>query len=189
MIGGEYDNADSIAARLLLTFGSIDRVLSAHPESLSRFIDDADLVSRIAAAKTVVMEGLGEQVRRARFDLADRSMQRWVVGLFKGLQVERVHTVFLDREQHLLFDEPCSSGNLQGVSGNLRAIVRSGIALDASAVVLMHNHPSGNPNPSAADIAETRRIRGLLENLDMRLQDHLIVSGNTIFSMRGGKLL
>ena len=75
------------------------------------------------------------------------------------------------------------------MSGNLRTIVRSAIALDASAVVLMHNHPSGNPTPSAADIAETRRISGLLESLDLRLQDHLIISGRAIFSMRGGKLL
>ena len=64
MIGGEQEWAEATATRLLLTFGSIDSVLSAHPDSLRRFIDDADLVDRIAIAKSVVMEGLGEQVRR-----------------------------------------------------------------------------------------------------------------------------
>jgi DNA repair protein RadC len=53
----------------------------------------------------------------------------------------------------------------------------------------MHNHPSGNVHPSGADIAETRRIASLLENLDLRLEDHLIVSGNAIFSMRGAMLI
>jgi len=189
LIGGEPEWAEATATRLLLTFGSIDSVLSAHPDSLRRFIDDADLVDRIAIAKSVVMEGLGEQVLRARFDLADPALQYWLVGLFKGRRVESLHIAFLDQADCLISEEPFSQGNLQGVSGNLRAIVRSAIALDASAVVLMHNHPSGNPTPSAADIAETRRIGGLLESLDLRLQDHLIISGCTIFSMRGGKLL
>ena len=189
MIGGQHDVAENMAGRLLSAFGSIDRVLSASPASIGRFIDDAELANRLAVTKAVVMEGLVERVRRERFDLSDSSLQHWVVGLFKGLGIECIHLAFLDREGRLIFDERLSEGNLLGVTGNLRSMVRSGIDVDASAIVIMHNHLSGNAHPSPEDIKETLRIKALLENLDLQLQDHLIVSGNTIFSMRGARII
>lgn len=189
LIGGDPDFAENMANRLLCAFGSIDGVLSARPECLGRITNDRELANRIAAARSVVMEGLGEQILRTRFDLNDLALQRWVVGLFKGLKIERIHLVFLDRSGRLIFDEPLSEGNLLGVTGNFRALVRRGIDVDASAVVLMHNHPSGNPHPSDEDVKETRRIAELLENLDLRLHDHVIVSGCRIFSMRGAGLI
>ena len=90
---------------------------------------------------------------------------------------------------HLIFDEQLSEGGLQDVTGNLRRIVGRGLGVDAAGVVLMHNHPSGNVRPSAADISETRRIAFLLGNLDLPLMDHLVVAGNAIFSMRKANLL
>lgn len=156
---------------------------------LARFVDDAALVERIAVAKSVVLEGIGEQIRRMPWDLTDLSVQQWIVGLFKGGRNERIHMALLDHENRLILDEPLAEGTLQGVTGNFRKIVGSGIEAGASAVVLMHNHPSGDARPSKADIDETRRISFLLENLDLRLEDHLVVAGNAIFSMRGANLV
>jgi DNA repair protein RadC len=189
LIGTEIDAADTIAARLLSELGSIGGVLSANAAVLSRFVDDAAVVNRIAIAKSAVLEGIGEQVRRTPWELTNIPLQQWVVGLFKGSRIERVHMVLLDHDKRLIFDEPLAEGDLQGVTGNLRKVVSCGIDAGASAVVLMHNHPSGNTHPSKSDIAETRRISFLLENLDLRLEDHLIVSGNAIFSMRGAMLI
>jgi DNA repair protein RadC len=189
LIGGEFCSADTIAMRLLSHFGSIGGVLSAKSEALAQFIDDPELVKRITVAKLVVMEGLGEQVRRATFELKDVSVQQWIVGIFKGLRLERIHLALLDSQKRLIADEPLSEGNLVGVKGNLRKIVSCGINVDATSIVIMHNHPSGDPRPSRADIEETRRIASLLQNLDLRLEDHLIVSGNAIFSMRGAMLI
>jgi DNA repair protein RadC len=189
LIGGELVAAEVTAARLLSTFGSIGGVLSAQPLALTRAIDDCELAKRLEAARLAVMEGLTEKVWRMRFELTDVSLQQWVVGLFKGYRRERIHLALLDGAKQLILDEPLAEGDLRGVTGNLRKIVSSGIGLDASGVVLMHNHPSGNVLPSPADIEETRRIAFLLSNLDMTLEDHLIVSGNTIYSMRGAMLL
>lgn len=189
LIGGDIAVAEAIAKRLLSAFGSISGVLSSTPAALSRILDNPELVKRLAATKSVVLEGMNENVQRTRFTLADVSLQQWVVGLFKGLRRERIHLALLDREKRLIFDEPLADGDLGCVAGNLRRIVGSGIEVDASGVVLMHNHPSGNVRPSAADITETRKIAFLLENLDLRLEDHLIVTGNAIFSMRGAMLI
>lgn len=189
LIGGSKSDASAIATSLLSAFGSLGGVLSATPDALARVVEDACIVDRLAAAKPAVLECLGERVQRISFDLWDVALQQWIVGLFKGFRRERIHLALLDARRRLIFDEALCDGGLGTVSGSLRKIVRSGIGVDAAGVVLMHNHPSGNVTPSAADIKETRRIAHLLENLDMQLEDHLIVAENKIFSMRGAKLL
>lgn len=175
--------------RLLTAFGSIGGVLSASSDALANVIDDPDIVQRLVAAKPAVLEGLGERTRRIAFDLHDVTLQQWIVGLFRGYCRERIHVALLDRGKRLIFDKPLNDGELGKVEGSLRQIVRWGVSIDASGVVLMHNHPSGEVKPSATDIEETRRIGYILTNLDMQLEDHLIVAENKIFSMRGAKLL
>lgn len=174
---------------MISAFGSIGSVLAAPATALARYIADPWLVNRLAAAKALVMESIGEQLRRERFDISDRLVQHWLIALFKGCRTERVHFALLSHDLQLLWEEKVSEGNLHAVGLNLRKIVSRGIDVGASAVVLMHNHPSGDPQPSAADIDETRRIAALLKQLDLRLHDHLIVAANTIFSMRGANLL
>lgn len=185
---GQIDSAQ-ITMRLLTAFGSIGGVLSASSSALADVIDDRTIVERLLAAKPAVMEGLGERTQRIAFDLHDVTLQQWIVGLFNGYRRERIHVALLDRGKRLIFDEPLNDGELGKVEGSLRQIVRWGIGIDASGVVLMHNHPSGDVKPSATDIEETRRIAYVLTNLDMQLEDHLIVAENKIFSMRGAKLL
>ncbi|MEE4539547.1 MAG: JAB domain-containing protein [Erythrobacter sp.] len=187
LIGEGPPSSAQIATRLLKAFGSIGGVLCADP--LARVHDDPNMVERRIGAQPALFDGPGKQTGRIAFDLNDATFQRWIVGLFRGHRRERIHIALLDRARHLVFDEHLSDGELGKVEGSLRHIVRRGIGLNASGVVLMHNHPSGDARPSAADIEETRRIAYVLINLDMRLEDHLIVAGNRIFSMRGGKLL
>lgn len=189
LIGGTQANSVATATQLLSVFGSIGGVLSAHPDALANVIEDGAIVDRLAAARPAVFECLGECIQRISFNLGDIVLQQWIVSLFKGHRRERIHLALLDESKRLIFDEVLSDGELGSVAGSLRKIVRSGISADASGVVLMHNHPSGNVKPSAADIEETRRIAHLLANLDMQLEDHLIVADNTIFSMRGADLL
>lgn len=189
LIGGDTDEAEQLAATLIAAFGSVGSVIAAPSTTLSRFIDDPRLVFRLAAAKELVMDELGDKLRRARFDISDRLVQLWVISLFKERRTERVHLALLGEDMQLLGEERLFDGNLSNVRVNLRTIVSRGIDAGASAVVLMHNHPSGNPQPSAADVDETRKIAALLKPLDLELQDHLIVGGNTIFSMRGAKLI
>ena len=170
-------------------FGSLSGVLSANVAALEHVLENSDLAARLSAARDVFVETLGEKVERACFDLTDTKLQQWVVGLFKGLRRERVHMALLDGSNCLLSDDQIAEGCIGGVAGSLRQIVRRGIGVDASAVVLMHNHPSGDARPSQTDIDETRRIAELLGSVELRLEDHLVVAGNTIFSMRGADLI
>lgn len=173
----------------MAAFGSLSGVLSANASALENVLENPELAARLSAARDVFVETLGEKVERALFDISDTSLQQWIVGLFKGLRRERVHMAFLDGGNRLLSDEHVVEGCIGSVAGSMRQIVSRGIGVDASAVVLMHNHPSGEARPSRTDVEETRRIAALLETVELRLEDHLVVAGNTIFSMRGADLL
>lgn len=189
LIGGESRQAESLSACLISTFGSLGGVLSARPAALSRVIDDPQLVSRISITRDAVLEGLSESLQRGRFDISDANVQRWIVSLFNGLRRERIHIVLLDRDQRIITDMQVADGDMDSVAGSLREIARCGIETDASGVVLMHNHPSGDVRPSESDVSETRKIASLLASLDLILEDHLIVSGGSIFSMREAMLI
>lgn len=123
------------------------------------------------------------------FDLTDVVLQQSIVGLFRGARREHIHMALLDRDRRVIFDQSLGKGQLGKAEGSLRQIVRSGIGINASGVVLIHNHPSGNVTPSIMDIEETRRIAYVLGSLDMDLEDHLIVAGSRIFSMKGAMLI
>lgn len=189
LIGDDHRGCAAVTSQLLAAFGSIGGVLLADAAALARVIGDEAIVDRLTATRSAVMEGLSEQVRRIPFDLGAIGIQRWVVGLFKGVRRERIHFALLDRSCRVIFDGLLADGELARVSGSMRQIVGSGLGMAASGVVLMHNHPSGDVEPSVADVEETRRIADVLMNLDMPLVDHLIVSDNAIFSMKGAGLL
>lgn len=189
LIGESQADSAVLATHLLAIFGSIGGVLSAPPYALAKVVNDPAIAGRLAAAKPAVLESLGERVQRIPFDLNDIALQQWITALFKGYRRERIHVALLDKGKRLIFDEHLGDGGLNTVEGSLRQIVRSGMGIDASGVVLMHNHPSGDVRPSATDVDTTRRINRVLSSLDMQLEDHLIVSENKIFSMRGAMLI
>lgn len=82
-----------------------------------------------------------------------------------------------------------TSNSVHHVLGRFRPIVREALRCGARKLVLAHNHPSGQPEPSALDIAFTKNLRAICHPLDLHLIDHLIFSGDHVFSMRAGGLL
>ena len=95
--------------------------------------------------------------------------------------------LFLDSRHQILACENLFYGTIDGAEVHPREVVRRGILLNAAAVVAFHNHPSGNPEPSAADRAVTARLKQALALVDIRLLDHFVVtsSGFTSLASRG----
>lgn len=187
LIGG--DDAAASALKLLGSLGSLSRVMSASREAITRIVADNGVAARIAAARAAVLGAQREVIRRAAFDLQDVQLQRYIIGLFNGLAVERVHAVYLDGQAKYITDEQLSEGGPTEVAACLRSLVARAFELGSRAVVLAHNHPSGEGYPSELDIAVTQRLNRSLAELDIALFDHLIVGGTTIHSMRGAGLL
>ena len=97
--------------------------------------------------------------------------------------------VFLDNQHQVLADEPLFKGTVDQTSVYPRVVVQRALALNASALVLAHQHPSGVTEPSVADRALTERLRAALATVDVRVVDHFIVGKGTPFSFAEAGLL
>jgi DNA repair protein RadC len=101
-------------------------------------------------------------------------------------EVEHFHALFLDRRNRLIEDCLMSVGTVDHVMAYPREIVKRGLELGATAVILAHNHPSGDPTPSDQDIKWTKAIKKACQCVDIILHDHLIV-GEKVYSLRGNR--
>lgn len=102
---------------------------------------------------------------------------------------ERLHALFLDRKNRLISDEQMAVGTVDHVPVYPREIVKRALLLDASALILVHNHPAGDPDPSEADISMTRTVQKACNALGLTLHDHIIVGAGREASLRAlGKI-
>lgn len=99
-------------------------------------------------------------------------------------EVERFHVLYLDRKNRLVSDECLSIGTVDHVPVYPREVLKRGLELNATALILVHNHPSGDPEPSRADISMTKEIQKGCTVLGLTLHDHIIVGIGQEVSLR-----
>ena len=100
-----------------------------------------------------------------------------------GLSYEIFGVIFLDSRHHILATEHLFTGTVDACDVYPRVVAQRALQHNAAAVVLFHNHPSGNPEPSAADRTITVRLKQALALLDIRVLDHLVIGGNAYTSL------
>lgn len=182
--------ANRTAERLLERFGSIERALTACDEQLlDACEEDRDIGALIAAAKSLVLTALHETVIRSPVVSADPTLHEYLKIKFRGRPHEELHAIFVDHARGFLCEELVAIGDGGRVETRMRPILRRAIELEARGLVLVHNHPSRHPEPSQEDISSTRQIALVAKALDLTVFDHLIVAGNSIFSMHQAGLL
>jgi DNA repair protein RadC len=99
-------------------------------------------------------------------------------------EVERFHVLYLDRKNRLISDECLAIGTVDHVPVYPREVLRRSLALNATALIIVHNHPAGDPEPSAADLAMTKEIQKACKVLGVTLHDHIIVGIGREVSLR-----
>ncbi len=104
-------------------------------------------------------------------------------------EIERFRILFLDKRNQLIADEVQQSGTVDHTPVYIREVVKRALQLGATALVLVHNHPSGDPSPSRADIDMTKQIIQAAAPLGITIHDHVIVGRNSHFSMKTAKLM
>ena len=104
-------------------------------------------------------------------------------------ETEQFRILFLDRKNVLIADEPQAKGTVDHVPVYPREVVKRALELNASALILVHNHPSGDPTPSEADISVTRQIETAANALSISLHDHLVIGKSDEFSFRSAGYL
>jgi DNA repair protein RadC len=103
--------------------------------------------------------------------------------------IERFHVLFLNQKNKLILDEVQQIGTVNQVALYPREVIKKALFLDACAIILVHNHPSGDPNPSHQDIAVTKEIVKAGSGLGISVHDHLIITQNAFFSFKQHGLL
>ena len=178
-----------LADRLIDERGSLGSVLSTSDERLRQLGADANGIAMLGLIRetiSAVLERGSTQrpVISSGHDIADAmfSEMAW-------LTVEQVRAAFLDTARRLIRIEVMGSGSVKQAHLYPREVARRSLELSAAAVVLVHNHPSGDPQPSAHDLAITRRLIQALEAIDVQLLDHLIVARSGHVSLRDHGLI
>ena len=177
-----------IAKQLLGRFGSLAGVVNASAEQLAEFqrMDHFTITMfkalRIFAAR-LVLEDLTDRPVLENWD----KLVAYLRAAMAHRMIEQFRLLFLDRRNVLIADEVQHEGSIDHTPVYPREVVKRALALDASALVMVHNHPSNHPQPSKPDIEMTRQVRDALDRVGVVLHDHLIISrrGHTSFRQLG----
>ncbi len=105
------------------------------------------------------------------------------------LKVEQLRLLFLDRKNKLLTDEIQQQGTVDQAPIYVREIVKRCLEVGASSLILVHNHPSGDPTPSRADIDMTRKVKEAVDTINVSLFDHVIIGKGKHVSLRAENLI
>jgi DNA repair protein RadC len=179
-----------LAKALLKKFGSFAEVVHA-PEARLREVDgikDASItqLKLIAAAAGRIAKG---EIKRSI------ALSSWndVIGYCRSSMAfadkEQFRILFLDKRNQLIADEVQQTGTVDHTPVYPREVVKRALELSATAVVLVHNHPSGDPTPSRADIQMTQQIQEIAKPLGIALHDHIIVGKDGHASLKGLRLI
>lgn len=174
-----------LAKALIARFGSFAGVLAAPPEALRSVsgVGEAVLVT-LKVAHAAALKLAAAEVREAPVLDAWDKLIAYLHAALAREPVEQVRVLYLDAKNRLKADEVHGRGTVNHTPLYPREIVRRALELQATALILVHNHPSGDPTPSRADIDLTREIREAAALLGIALHDHVIVGNGRVASFR-----
>lgn len=179
-----------VAKALLKRFGTLAGVLNANPAALQQVPGVGE--TSAAALKSVALAAR----RMARSEVTENPvLGSWQALLdylaidMAHLTVERVRVLYLDTRNRLIDDHHVGDGSIDEAAIHPREVIRRAMDIGASALILVHNHPSGNPEPSQADIQITRRIAEAGRLLGVTVHDHVIIGREGHVSLRSNGLI
>lgn len=179
-----------LAHSLIEYFGDFNRVITASPARLA----EVEGVGQAVVTELKIVEAAAQRLARARV-LSRPVLSDWQALLdychtaMAHGEVEQLRVLYLDRKNSLIVDEEQARGTVDHVPVYPREIIRRALEVNASALILVHNHPSGDPTPSDADIAMTARIVQAADCMGITVHDHLIIGKSTEISFRSQGLL
>ena len=176
-------NVVDLARQLLLDFGGLRGLFKASDETLGK-------VKGLGPAKIATLRAIGElsqrqlreKVEHESFIECSRDVVDLLAHKFRDLDQEVFSVVFLNTKHRVLKIEEMFRGTIDSASVYPREIVKRALAVSSSALVAVHNHPSGNPEPSREDQRLTQELREACKLVDIVLLDHIVIGGNDYFS-------
>jgi DNA repair protein RadC len=180
----------TLSKTLIARFGSYAAVIAAPPEELREVKGIGE--SAVATLKVIQLAAQ----RLARAEVLDRPvlgnwdrLMDYLHAVLARERIEQFRVLFLDTRNRLLADEAQARGTVNHTPVYPREVIRRALELKATALILVHNHPSGDPSPSRDDIEMTQEVKRAASALSITLHDHVIVGNGRWFSFRQEKLL
>lgn len=175
-----------LAKQLLSSFGSLSGVLTATPEELMKIkgIKNHTVVF-LKVILAACQKLTSEKVKEGPILKDWTNLMAYCQMIYANETVEKMYILFLNQGLRLIHSEMHQKGTVDNIPVYPREILKRALDLNACSVVMMHNHPSGDANPSKDDIEATKAVRQLLENVGIQLIDHLVIGqGQKVYSFR-----
>jgi DNA repair protein RadC len=174
-----------LAKRLLARFGSLGAVLGASAEALKTVPGVGEAVALdLTLVQAAAVRASRETVARRPVISSWSALVAYVKAALAHEPREQVRVLFLDKKNQLIADETAGHGTVDHAPVYPRELMRRALELSASALILVHNHPSGDPTPSSADVDITRQVIEAGRALRIAVHDHLVVGRDGIASFK-----
>ena len=179
----------SLAKRLLNDFGGIGGLFAADAEAIERAGFSETVVAALKIVNAASLRLLAAEIKARPVLASWNALIDYLRADMAALPVERVRVLYLNAKNMLIRDEAMNEGTTSEAPVYAREVIRRAIDLHASSLILVHNHPSGDPSPSKQDIAITRDIAAAGKILGIALHDHVIIGASGHSSLRAMGLL
>jgi DNA repair protein RadC len=176
---------------LLRRFGSFAGVLGAPRAQLEEFSG----LGETSVTSLKIILAAAQRVARDKVDREEPILSSWsaLIDYCRAAMafedIEQFRVLFLDKKNRLIADEVQQKGTVDHTPVYPREVIKRTLELGATALILVHNHPSGDPSPSTADVQMTRQIADIAKPLGIALHDHIIIGRSGHASMKGLKLI
>ena len=191
MIGlSEPDGASFIADRLIDRFGSVPAILSASPADRADATANAPHVGKMLdVVRRIMLHALRHEASSGPIISNHDALLAYLQVAMAHEPREQLRALFLNARNELLSEELILEGSVRFVRMHPREILHRALSAGATAVVIVHNHPSGDPRPSARDVEATRALIEAAAPLDIVIHDHLVIARFGVVSLRASGLL
>lgn len=180
----------TIAKDLLARFGSFSSVLGAPPQRLA----EVNGLGEVSITNLKIIQAAAQRYAHDQIAEDKPVLSSWsqLVDYCRSAMAyeatEQFRILFLDKKNRLIADEVQQTGTIDHTPVYPREVIRRSLELSATAVILVHNHPSGDPQPSSADVQMTRAIADVARPLGITVHDHIVIGRNGHVSMKSLRL-
>jgi DNA repair protein RadC len=178
-----------LAKRLLHDFGGIGPLLSASADTLRREGLTDPTIGALKIAEATALRMLEARIEQQPVLSSWEALGDYLHAAMAHSRVEEVRVLFLNAKNRLIANEALWQGSVDEASLHVREVIARAIALGATALIIVHNHPSGDPSPSSQDIRLTRDLVEAGRHMKVAVHDHVIVGASGRSSMRAMGLL